>query len=325
MKKKNTTLTSSCASCISRGEKNIYMCHKKTLFIVVVLVLSTAMTFGQNFQERYRTLVTEKDTAGQIKLLKEWRSADPKDPELFIAVFNYYINKSRDEVITIGKQPTSDNTIRLTQKENDEKTVGYMGTTSQYNAGLVRQGITNISEGITLYPTRLDMRFGKIYMLGEMGEFTTFTSQVIESIEYGNKIKNAWLWKEGKPLEDAEAFFLSSIHDYMLTIYNTNNDSLLPLMRQIAEAVLKYHPNHVVTLTDAAITCIVANDYDQALKYLLKAESVDPKDMVVLNDIAVVYKRQNDKVNAKLYFEKIVKGGTEENIANAKQQLKELE
>ena len=169
------------------------------------------------------------------------------------------------------------------------------------------------------------MRFGKIYMLGQCENFPEFTKSIIQTIDFDNKIKNAWLWKDDKPLEDSRQFFLSSIQDYIATIYDKEDDKLLPYMRQISEALLKYHPDHVESLSNVALTYLIIGDHDKALPYLLKAEIAAPKDIIVLNNIAETYKRKKDNSKAKTYYEKIIKYGDAEEVQNAKEQIKKLQ
>lgn len=265
---------------------------------------TTFFANSQDFSSQFKKLQEKRDTSEQIKLLKNWEAANSKDPEMFIAYFNYYANKSMTEVISIDKKSIS-------PKRN-------------FKADVLKKGFEYIDKGLLLYPTRLDMRFGKIYMLGKVENFTEFTNYLVSTIDYGNSIKDAWTWKEGKTLEDAKNFFLNSMQDYVTTIYNTEDDNLLPLMRQISETVLKYNPAHVVSLSNVALTYLVTENYDKALESLLKAEKIAPKDVIVLNNIAQTYKREKDKPNAKTYLEKIVKVGNKDEIDDASQQLREL-
>src|SRR5690606_11925206 len=99
----------------------------------------------------------------------------------------------------------------------------------------------------------LDMRFGKIYVLGQTGQFTSFTNEIVHTIDYSDSIQSKWLWKNGEPVDDAVDFFLDAIQDYILQLYD-NGDNYLNDMRSIAEAVLRYHPNDVRLLSDISIT-----------------------------------------------------------------------
>ena len=266
--------------------------------------MTTLFANSQDFSSQFKKLQEKKDTTGQIKLLKNWETKNPKDPEMFIAYFNYYANQSMTEVIAID-------TKFISNKQN-------------FKFDILKKGFEYVDQGLALYPTRLDMRFGKIYMLGKIENYTEFTKYLVSTVEYGNSIKDTWTWKDGKPLEDPKNFFLSSMQDYVTTIYNTEDDNLLPLMRKISESILKYNPTHVESLSNVALTYLVVGNYDKALEPLLKAENISPKDVIVLNNIAQAYTRKQDRVNAKLYLEKVIKIGDKEEVENAKMQLKDL-
>ncbi len=291
-----------------------------TKFFITILTTSLCnIAIAQDFQKQFKDLVAKKDTAAQGKLLKEWEISKPTDPELFVAYINFYVNKAAKEIISIQQQG-GNQSFQMTDSAGHK---WYLTPTMQYDARLVEKGFDYIDKGIGLYPARLDMRLGKIYMLGEIHDFAEFTKEIIETIEYGNKIKNEWLWKEGKPLNHTE-FLLSQVQGYVNGIYQTEDDDLLPYIRQISETVLKYYPNHVESLSNVALTYLINKEYDKALTYLLKAETIAPSDVIVLNNIAEAYKRKADKVNAKIYYQKVIKYGEKEQAADAKQRMKDL-
>jgi tetratricopeptide (TPR) repeat protein len=114
------------------------------------------------------------------------------------------------------------------------------------------------------------------------------------------------------------------MQDYIATLYNTEDNDLLPNMRQISETILRYNPDHVISLANIALTYVIEGDNDKALGYLLKAEKIDPKDIIVLNNIAEAYVRKKETAKAKVYFEKIIKNGSKEDADNARERMKEL-
>jgi tetratricopeptide (TPR) repeat protein len=294
------------------------------VFLIVICSFISLFLNGQDFHKKFQELLRGNDTLSQRKLLQDWEGSNSKDPELFVAYFNYYARKSKTEVVSIDRYKKNEKAFVL--DDSTGKSVGYLNSSPKYNSRILQKGFEYINQGLSLYPNRLDMRFGKIYMLGEAENFSAFTKEIIETVEYGNKINNAWLWKDGKPLEDGKEFLVGSIQDYINTIYNAQDDNLLPYMRQISETVLKYSPNHVESLSNIALTYLIGNnvDYDKALRYLLKAETVAPKDVVVLNNIAEAYKKKGDKANAKIYYGKVLKVGSKEEVQDAKQKLKQL-
>jgi len=301
---------------------SIFMYKRNKFKLSLALILITVSTHAQEFEKKFKELSSKNDTTAQSKLLKEWEAAEPENPELYIAYFNFYVTKSMEEFISLDEKPKKES-FQLRDTGNG-KPVGYLNFSTNYRTEFLQKGFGYIDKGLALYPNRLDMRFGKIYMLGEAQNYPVFTKTIIETIDYGNSIKDAWLWKEGKPLEDAKRFFLNSMQDYIGTLYNTEDDDLLPDMRRISETILKYNPGHVISLANVALTYIIKEDYDRGLTYLLKAEKIDPKDIIVLNNIAQAYVRKKDNAKAKLYYEKIIKYGTKEDADDAKERIKEL-
>lgn len=286
------------------------------------LLALPAICAAQDNASRFAKLYEVSDTAGQLKLLNKWTAEEPDDPELYISWFNYYVYMSRHEVVSLNMGSGNNSGYVIT--DSSGKTVGNMSSSIQYRADVLKKGFDYIDKGITRYPDRLDMRFGKIYMYGQSEDYAAFTSEIIRTIDYAQTIRYRWKWEKGKPLEDSLNFFLNNIQGYVGTLYDTEDDAMLPDMRRIAEAVLKYHPEHVESLSNVAITYLLVQEYDKALTYLLRAEKINPKDMIVVNNIAEAYKRKGDKANARLYLEKIVKYGTEEEAENARHRIKAL-
>jgi tetratricopeptide (TPR) repeat protein len=199
-----------------------------------------------------------------------------------------------------------------------------MGGQIVFNKDIAKKGIDKIEEGIKLYPNRLDMRFGKIYALGQLEDWGEFTNEIINAIRYSKTNKNQWTWTNNEKQSDGKDFFLSSLQDYQLQLYNTNNDSLLDNMAQIAEEILKVYPKHIESLSNLSISYLIKGEYENALIPLLKAEKINPQDNVVLNNIAYAYKMKGDKTKAVEYYEKVTKYSTGETKESAQQQIEAL-
>ncbi len=278
----------------------------KLLTSIAVLLLSINC-FGQNYWTKFQELSAKNDTTGQIKLLNEWETKNPNDAELYVSYYNYYVQKSKKEEIHIEQQQKGEHSFQL--NDSTGKVAGYMNDMVGYDNKNLLKGFEYIDKGISKFPNRLDMRFGKIYMLGEKENWRTFSDEIIKTIDYSNTNKNMWLWSENKPKPDAKNFMLGTVQAYILQLYNTNNDDLLENMKQISESVLKYYPDNVECLSDLSIVFMIRKEYDKALIPLLKAEKLSPTDFIVLNNIAEAYKRKGDKGNAIAYYEKVLKYG----------------
>jgi len=289
------------------------------------LTILLSQTYGQDFKQQFIDLVSKKDTVGQLELLQKWEKTKNDDPELYVAYFNHYVMKSMTEQITLGQNPKGEKVFQIMNTDTTKKEpVGYIYGDTYYNTKLLNKGFDYINQGIDKYPARLDMRFGKIYMLGKTEKYEKFTQEIIKTIDYSDSIKNKWTWTDNKPVDDPEKFMLSAVQDYVLQLYNTENNALLDNMKRIAETVLKYYPNHVESLSNLSIVYLLKKEYDKALEPLLKAEKIDSKDYIVLSNIAQAYKLKGEYRKAIEYYELTVKYGDDETKKYAKKQIEEL-
>ncbi len=183
---------------------------QKKILLLICTCWTTFIVHSQDFLKEFKLLQEKNDTVAQAKFLSSWESANPKDPELFIAYFNYYARMSMREEISLDSNIKSEQSLQVNDTATG-KPVAYLNSSLKYKSDILQKGFDYIDKGIWLYPTRLDMRFGKIYMLGEAENYTEFTKSIVETIHYGNKINNAWTWKEGKPLDNAKKFFIVRI------------------------------------------------------------------------------------------------------------------
>jgi tetratricopeptide (TPR) repeat protein len=290
--------------------------------IILILTLIANFGFAQNFHEKFNKSTEEKDTIQQLKILKEWESKNANDPELYTSYFNYYFSKSKTELISIDKNSNGKEGYQL--KDSLGNVAGYIQSNKSYNEKYAKKGMEYIEKGIFKFPKRLDMRFGKTYVLGDSENYEEFTKEIIKTIEYSNVIKNEWNWTKDKKLEDAEDFMLGSIQNYVTQLYDTGRDDLLENMKNIAETILKYYPNHIESLSNISIVHLIRKEFDKGLEYLQKAEKINPTDFVVLGNIAQAYKMKGDKVNAIKYYELVKKYGNEDAKANSDENIKNL-
>lgn len=289
--------------------------------ILALLLFLSTQSPAQNFKQEFSKLCSQNDTAAQSKLLERWQKARPHDAELYVALFNYYFSKSRSEIVTISKEKKSGTLLELKDTGN-HKTVGYLSGGYDHNNDLLKKGLQYIDSGISRYPARLDMRFGKIYVLGEIEDYEYFTNEIIRTVDFGATIHNEWIWPDSKEISKP-GFFINTIRHYGLQLYDAG-DEQLGRMRRVALAILKYNPDHVESLSDLAITYSLQGDDDRALEALLKAEKLAPHDFIVLNNIAHIYNNKGDKPRAIKYYELTLKYGDEEAKAQATEKLRTL-
>jgi tetratricopeptide (TPR) repeat protein len=277
---------------------------------------------GQNFKAQFDKLCQEGDTAKQIQLLSKWESANPEDPELFTSYFNYYFLKSRQEFVSLKANQPMGESLQL--QDSTGQVEGFLGSEIVYNLKVLQKGLEKIDEGIKMYPDRLDMRFGKIYALGQAEDWENFTNEIVKTIQYSKENNNDWTWTFNEKKENGKEFFLGSIQGYQVNLYDTENDELLKNMRTIAEEILKIYPDHIESLSNISLTYLLTGEYDKGIEALLKAEKIDPTDGIVLSNIAHGYKLKGDIENSIKYYEKMLKLDDPDAVAFAKKQIEAL-
>jgi tetratricopeptide (TPR) repeat protein len=297
---------------------------KKTLIFLCVLTLTQSIVQGQAFKEQFWELVDKKDSLGQIGLLQKWEATNEKDPELYVAYYNMYVQQSREEFVVLGTEPSSG--PQLTVLDSTGKNpVGYMYSEVKYNPDILQKAFDYIDKGIEINPNRLDLRFGKVYMLCETKDYENFTKELIKVIDYSSTINNEWLWEDNKPVESPMNFMLGNVQSYVYQLFETEDDSLLDNMSRISERVLKYYPDNVESLSNMSVVNLIQKNYEKALEYLLKAYDINPKDPIILGNIAEAYKRQGDNENAIKFYKESLKYGDKESNQYTKEQIRLLE
>ncbi|NQX81105.1 MAG: tetratricopeptide repeat protein [Flavobacteriaceae bacterium] len=296
--------------------------------ILLLLLLITqsckSQTEKTDFKTKFIKYYEENNTDAQLQLLTKWEKSKPNDAELFTSYFNYYFKKSRNEIIALSTEQTSKETLAL--KNSLGEISGFLGSQITYDNLELDKGIEYINKGIKKHPNRLDMRFGKIHVLGLRKNWKTFTNEIIKAVEYSNKNSNNWTWTDNKEIErPKQEYFLGNIQTYINQLYNTGDDNLLVNMRDISTKILEFHPKHIPSLSNVSITYILIGNYEKGIKPLLKAEKIEPKDFIVLSNIAQAYKLMGNTKTSIEYYNKIVDIGDIEAKEFAENEIKKLE
>ena len=299
----------------------------KILLYSACFFLTSLFAYGQNEWQQYKLLSENKDTLGQRILLENWENRSLNDPELYVAYFNYFVEKSRSEVLVIG-QDLKQNAYMVLEIENQDSSkqdrVEYMYRQVSFQEFYTQKAIEWIDKGIDRFPNRLDMRFGKIYFLGLLENYEAFTEQIIQTVDYSAINQNQWLWSENCVLEQPKEMMLGSIQDYQNDLYATSQDTLLYNMQKIAEAVLKVYPDHIESLSNIGAVYFLLGQYEKALTPLLTAYQLNPKDLVVINNIAEIYNELGLNIKAEAYYRLMMKYGDKQDKKYAKEKIKEL-
>jgi tetratricopeptide (TPR) repeat protein len=294
----------------------------KSILLTFIIVQLGNLVLGQTYYEKFQSLLKENDTVKIKKFIIEWEKRDPNDPELYTSAANFYFTNSEQMMASLTRKQIGKVSLQL--NDSTGKVAGYLNSNLDYKPDQLILVFNYLNKGIEKFPNRLDMRFGKCFVLGQIADYVSFTSEIIRIVEYSTIIKNKWLWTNNKRLDSPEHFMLITIQKYLKQLYDTENDSLLDDMMRIGEITIKYYPNNVEILSTTAVANLLTKNYDVALAYLKQAEKINPKDFIVLNNIANGYKLKGDNANAIKYYELTEKYGDDEAKLQARKYIKKL-
>lgn len=258
------------------------------------IVLATLSVSAQSMEEKYKALIDGNDETRQLQFLQEWETRYPNDAEMLSAYFNYYA----DESIS-------------THDSKKSKTI-------------INKALEYADRGINLYPSRLDMRFGKANFLYQLSNYPKHVETIIETLKYSTKNQCNWLWFDNKPIENGLETMIDGMQGYILQLYESRDVNKIKDMLNIAETTFDFYPNDTGSMLNLAIIYILTNQYNEALEILKEAETVSPTDIRVLGNIAETYTKSGDLVNARKYYHRIEEVGDTKAKSYARQQIEKI-
>ena len=275
--------------------------NRNILFFIISLFFCANIN-GQSYKETLNKALASKDMKKAEEILKSWEYADSNDPELYISYSNYYTIMSQAAATALN--PTG------------------------YDSNYSKKAVEFITYGIERFPTRFDIRIIKIYLLVQLNDYTSFTTEIIKMIDFSNEIQNNWKGRDFETIENAEVVFLGAISDFQDILYNENRASLYANMIKISEAMLKHYPNHIQSMIDISTIYVKQEKYKESINILTKANVEAPENAIVDYNLAFVYNLMGDKVNAKKFYELVLVNAKEKEQSlkeGALRHLKELQ
>lgn len=299
----------------------------KYLLITICFILPAAGASSQTLKKRYESISAKNDPVAEEQFLKEWEETNCDDPELYTAFFNYYTRQSlRENIVFEKEKPLHTNYLILNNADFTKKEPStYIYNNISYDKKLIGKVINYVEKGIGKFPSRLDMRFGLIHLYKLLGRFDDYTTEILDVINHSAHNGNEWLWTEGTMLPDGKKTMLEGMQGYILELYEARDSKLINNMMQIAEITIEYYPNDVQSHLNQSIVFLLCKEYDRALSSLSDAEKLNPKDILVLGNMAQAYKLKGDKANAIRYYKMMAEQGDADARNYAMKQIKKIE
>lgn len=294
--------------------------------IVLFFILLVSFRIFADYKSEYDNLLSARNLEGIAALLPKWEKAEPKNPELYIAYFNYYLLKGQRSTHSLDtyKKDNSNSLALVDQKTN--KIAGYLNNNIWYEKEDVDKALSYLEKGLKFGKNRLDMYFGRIHILGEIGEYEKQSQKIIEVLRLGKEINHKWLWSMNEviPSSKSEHFFLISINEYYKALLQKSEPKTFLAAEKACAAQLKLYPKDVEVHNYLALAYIGQGKIQEALNVLLKADKLAKEDYTILFNMASCYETLKQYDKAKECYLRIKKNPNKQVQDMADQKLSEL-
>jgi tetratricopeptide (TPR) repeat protein len=292
---------------------------------IILLLCSLAFSYsviGQSYQAQFNELAQTEQWEEMLPLLQAWQSADSSDVELYVAWFNYYFIHSFQEYLVFDHNSgTGEYMVLRDQLSGEER--GFLRSEVMVNDSVFQLAINAIHRGLKLEPKRMDMHMGKIYALAEAGKLDLHVQALIALIDTFSKDQEGWLWSDGAVMEDAKQTFFGAIQEYNYALFQ-REEPYCEGIRQLSKHMIAVFGKNTERLANLGACHLFEENYKEALRYFEEAHQLDPKDVVVIANLANTYSKMNNKRQAIRYYELMAQWGNPREAQFAKQQIEFL-
>lgn len=291
----------------------------KRQLLVLLLAVCACMSLraqdtSEAFVSRYDALVKRVGYSGVgvETLLDRWEKAFPDDPDMLVARFNYYLDKSQSTQMVakpqdrfMGAKPI------LVLKDSLGADVNYFEETF-FEDSLFALASSAIDKAVKAHPDRLDLRYAKITSLiaYEKESPDMATAALSALIDYDGTSHPVWKYGDGEADKDV---FQSGIQEYCATLYTIGSPGSFESFRALSEKMLKYDPKNTTFMSNLGTYNFIARkDNKTARKYYDKVLKIDPSDYTAIKNSVLMARRDNNVKLEKKYLPMLAKYGADD-------------
>lgn len=303
------------------------MSMKRIFLFFLSLTISAAMyAQADKYEQRYELLVSKLGYAGVgvETVLNNWEQADPTNPKLMLARFNYLFTKAQSTQVVakpsskyLGMEPM------LTLKDSTGTNVYYYQEIF-YDDDIYGQAIKSVDKAIESHPEKLDFRFVKAnaYIAYEK-ESPDMAISYLSDLVNESKTRKVWMYND----EQADSkFFSEAMQEYCFSFYTIGSPASMNAFHQLSQKMLEVDQNNNAFINNiGTYYLIVKDDPKTALKYYNKVLKSDPKDYTAVKNCVILARKQNNVKLEKKFLAKLVECGTEKDKVTAQARLKQLD
>jgi len=264
-----------------------------SLLKIIFILIVPNICFTQNFLELHKTYLEERRYDSLEINLLAWGKSVARDETFYIEHLNFYFLKSKNSIYYTNqaKQEILEDSLGITD---------FMVYMDSLEIVFFKEAIHKVDEGLLFYSNRLDLIFGKLYVIRFHQEWDLLSKEIIKVIELSRQNNNQWLWEDNKPISEEE--FLCTIEEHINFLATHQDDSLQFTVIEIAKSFLDYYPERYKAKFDLAIAYLLTGNLERGIELLHELEETFPNNLDIIYNLARAYQDSNENQKAIEYF-----------------------
>ena len=278
----------------------------------------SSMILADGFREQFRAAFKAGDLVGAEKVLADWEKATPKDPDLYVARFNFLLNKATKRTPVPAPAVAAGPAAAATPRP--------AVVVVSYDPATMAQAAAVLKQGIALAPERLDMRMGLAKSYEMAGQPAPLLQTIREALAARKNGGKPWLWRDGAPLPGPEqAFVPAAIEPFASNYWKQPGDKGLENGRPIAELMEEYFPQNSLGYFNMGVYYAHLHKTQESYEKMQQADALDPNDVSTLMNLTRMAIELKEKDKARAYQERLRKlpngGPAADSFASSLQKL----
>lgn len=305
------------------------MKYMNRIFFVLVLILSSALSFAQTTSElmarRYDLIVSKVGPAGLgvETVLNAWEKADSTNLDMLLGRFRYCLTRAQSTNVVakqekkyLGMDPI------LSLKDTLGREVYYFQEVS-YDDELFGKAAKILDKAVSLYPDRLDLRVIKanVYIDYEKGSPDLALNYLVALADEGAARKKDWDFEKKK---EGKEFFKAAMQEYCYKLFSIGTPSSREAFFKLSEHLNKLFPEEVDFLNNIGSYHLVSKDYKSALKCYSKVLKKHPEDLTAIQNCVLAARLMKNSKMERKYLNMMAKYAPEKDALVAKARIEAL-
>jgi|SoiMethySBSTD1v2_1073268.scaffolds.fasta_scaffold07134_4 tetratricopeptide (TPR) repeat protein len=282
------------------------------LRVVMLLLVAWSSTDARaekpnEFRARFDTVAEAGDDAEIDRIAAAWKAADPKDPQVYVSLANYYFRRARTGSIQVSTKPPEEGDLAITNPDTGE-VVGSLGPLAvPIDPALGARAVAALTEATRRFPRRMDIWFGRAHIQQEMSDFEGQCATLSAAFAYAKRDPKKLQWIEGAPLEgDPERVLPEIAQGYLAHYYELETPEGDERFLHLASLIAAAFPRHAYPVNSIGLYYAAKEDWEQALPYFEKAHALDPQDLLIVMNLGVLHAKRHDVAKARPYLETVI-------------------